>query len=251
MIKRQIIIACFGDRRKQLERIIENIRQYVDYPVKIITPKDSLIEIPSVLSSTIEVKFVERRWPKGSPREGIRNSNFHKVNEAVTHHQRDSVLMLDDDMLIVNNNFVDGFDIAERFGAAVPLNPRVFVKFNAMGADVRGEDLMDIADKPQYAPAANFSPFFVYQWGSSGVRDFMINLDIQLRHKACRGTLALFKASWQTRFSPVYLPEQWCVSGDYAEHFKNYDMLLHGRWVEIPVMMLHLGHKEVGRVFNV
>ena len=254
MKDRAFVIAAIGDRRKNIQRLVKNIRHYYnDIPIEIITTKDSNIgsyknyDNPYMVQSNLH--FVERIWPKGSYREGVRNSNYYKIKFAMNNHYS-SLCLLDDDMFITNKNFIDGFDIAERFGVAVPLNPRVYIKYNAMGTDVQQKDLDEINQTPLYAPSCNFSPFFVYPHHGY-TTNFLNRLLSELQFNTCRGTLAIWKASWQTGLTPVYLPEQWCVCGSNAEYIKNYKKVLQGKEIVIEPMMLHLGHKKVREVFGI
>lgn len=249
MKERAFVIAAFGDRRVQLQRLIKNIRTYSNLPIYILTddikrnawkgiylPKDNILW-----------REVEPQWT--GPRAGIRNSNFHKVDFALNHHY-DSLCMLDDDMMIVNPDFVAGFGIAERFGVAVPTNPRVFNYYNLQGADVRKEDFDECVGTKMSMPALNFSPFFVYPHAGL-TTNFLRELHRELKNVPCRGTVALVKAMWNSSISPVILPEQWCVCASNARHIKGYTELLGGRSVNIPAIMLHLGHDAVKEVYNV
>ena len=251
MKDRAFVIAAFGDRRKNVQRLVENIRQYFDLPIYIITDNWENIAWKGDYFSAEKIYFeeVERIWPKGSYREGVRNSNYYKIKFAMNNHYS-SLCLLDDDMFITNKNFIDGFDIAERFGVAVPLNPRVYIKYNSMGADVQQKDLDEINQTPLYAPSCNFSPFFVYPHHGY-TTNFLNRLLSELQFNTCRGTLAIWKASWQTGLTPVYLPEQWCVCGSNAEYIKNYKKVLQGKEIVIEPMMLHLGHKKVREVFGI
>lgn len=254
--KRLVIVAAFGDRRIQIQRIIKNIRRFVDYEICILTTGDSDIGNISGVSN-VAVEMVERLWPKGSYREGVRNSNYYKVARAVEeslnrrYEQYDSLCLLDDDCFIVHEGFIDGFIIAERLGVAVPVNPRVHVKFNAMGADVQQKDIDDLQrlGVPQYAPAMNFSPFFVSPKHLQA-RNFLLALQSELRDNTCRGTLALNKAAWATRFSPVLLSEFWCVCGAEAQSIKQYSQRLRGQQRNIEPIVLHLGHQQTCVVFK-
>ncbi len=248
-MNRAFVIAAFGDRRTQISRLVKNIRSYVDYPIHIIMTTDSYVGMLQEFSGVgVKIEFVDRIWKKGTYREGIRNSNYYKVKFALDHYYQ-SLCMLDDDMFIVDKNFVDGFAIAERFGVALPMNPRIYAGLNAQGADTTVKDLNDCEDTPYHAPACNFSPFFVCPHVSL-TSNFLHELAYQLRSSVCRGTLAIWKASWKSQVTPVYLPEQWCVCASNAEHIKNYTKVLKGKTVNIPPMMLHLGHEEVGKVFG-
>lgn len=255
MNKRAFIISAFGDRRTQLQRLIKNIRSFVDYPVHIITTVDSYLGLIQEFNypgaNNVHIEFVDRIWSRGNYREGIRNSNYYKIQRALFYgSDYDSVCLLDDDMFIVDKGFVDGFRLAENFGAALPLNPRVYVKYNAMGADVQQKDIEELSCTPMNAPACNFSPFFVSTQHKQA-NDFLRQLKTELHFNACRGTLAIWKASWKTKYSPVYLPEHWCVCAGNAEFIRNYKRYLRGQEVSIKPMMLHLGHEKVRKVFGV
>lgn len=251
MKRHAFLISAFGNRNEQVSRLINNIRQYCDYDIYVITTENSHIRFPqsepSEFKGKVVMEYVDRIWPKGSRREGIRNSNYYKVLYALDFGYN-SVCLLDDDMLIVHKGFFEGFELAERFGAAVPINPRIYVGYNAMGADVTPDDLIDCMESPYYAPACNFSPFF-YCNAKTSANLFMKELKNQLRNNVCRGTLAMWKASWQTGFTPILLPEQWCVCGSNAEHIRDYTKVLQGKNVRIPAMCLHLGHDAVRAAF--
>lgn len=253
-VKRAFVIAAFGDRQEQITRLLKNIRTYSPLPIYILTTKDSNIGeiqyMPAALKAKdINIEFVERKWAKGTLREGVRNSNYWKIKFAITNIEFESLCLLDDDMYIVNQNYFDGFRIAERFGAALPANPRTYVLYNAMGADVAFKDIDDICSLPVYAPAVNFSPFFVSTKHKEAT-NFLRVLHNELLYRTCRGTLAIWKAMYETGYSPVILPEQWCVCASNAEYLRDRTEYLKSKEESIPVMMLHLGHWEVKKAFN-
>ena len=251
MMERAFVIAIQGDRRKNVERLVKNIRSYSDLPIHILTTEDSKLALTSISELKklgVEIHLVEPVWTKG-PRAAIRNCNFWKVDFALRHHYH-SLCMLDDDMLIVNKDFVAGFGIAERFGVAIPANPRTFNKYNLMGADVRIKDWIECCGAKLMMPAVNFSPFFVYPHNGL-TPNFLRELQIELKTVPCRGTVAIIKAMWNSRIAPIILPEQWCVCGSSAERIKSHTKLLRGKQVSIPAIMLHLGHKEVQEVYGI
>ena len=249
-MERAFVIAAQGDRHKNVERLVKNIRSYSILPIHILTTEDSpLLKFPVELKEfDVFFEIVEPVWTEG-PRAAIRNSNYWKVNFALEHHYN-SLCMLDDDMYIVDPNFIDGFTIAEKFGVAIPANPRTYNCFNMMGADVRNEDINEIAlmKIPPSIPAVNFSPFFVYPHAGYA-SNFLRTLTYELKNVPCRGTVAIVKAMWNSQFTPVILPEQWCVCGSNAQHIKDYTKILRGQAVNINPIMLHLGHDEVRKVF--
>jgi len=159
----------------------------------------------------------------------------------------DSVCVLNDDMRIVHGRWVDGFQLAERFGCAVPINPRIYVKYNAMGADATDEDMKNLGSSPLYAPACNVSPLF-FSRRVSRANEFMEDYIKCL--KVCnRGTLAFWMSSWRTGFTPVYLPEQWCVCEGNAKYIRDYRKRLQGKDIPIEPIMLHWGQKGVREAF--
>ena len=252
MKERAFVIAVQGDRRKNVERLVKNIRSYSDLPIHILTTVESYTDYTARFqfpeSTNIRLEFVEPVWT--GYRAEIRNSNYWKVNFALEHHYH-SLCMLDDDMYIVDPQFKDGFAMAERFGAALPINQRVCNHYNLMGADVRHDDVIELgkAGCPSFIPAVNFSPFFVYPHGGL-TQNFLIELKNQLRNVPCRGTVAIIKAMWNTYYTPVILPEQWCVSASNAKYIKIHTEQLRGKQISIPAIMLHLGHEAVRKEYN-
>ena len=248
--RRAIIIAAFGDRTSCVGRLVRNIRNFVDYPIKIITTRDSNLGFYPLMG--VEKCYIDLKWPDHVFRGGVRNSNYFKIKEALrfeTTRDFDSVLLLDDDMLIVNKNFVDGFAIAEKFGAALPLNPRTFQLYNLMGSDATTEDQIDLQDTPLFAPAHNFSPLFVSTTDARATQ-WLWATQKELANRTRRGTLAVWKAMWSTGFTPVNLPQQWCVCGAEAAYIRDYTQRLKGRDLPIPPIMLHLGHMETRKEFG-
>lgn len=244
---REFVIAAFGKRAEQVGRLVKNIRFYSPLPINIITTADSKTPYLYDEYENINRIYVEPIW--SGPRAEIRNSNFHKINFALEKRYK-SFCLLDDDMLIVNQDYISGFGIAERFGAALPANPRVFNKYNMMGADVRPQDWEQCRGAQLMLPAVNFSPFFVQAHvGSTG--NFLYELKYQLETVPCRGTVAITKAMWITHYSPVILPEQWCVCASNAAYIKSHTEQLRGGQLSIETIMLHLGHDKVKEVYNV
>ena len=247
MKERAFVIAVQGDRRKNVERLVKNIRSYSDLPIHLLTDDYQKIAWKNCYQDNILWEEVEPVWTEG-PRAAIRNCNFWKVDFAMNHHY-DSLCMLDDDMYIVNQNYVHGFAIAEQFGVALPANPRVFNYYNLLGADVRKADFDECVGAKMLMPALNFSPFFVYPHAGM-TTNFLRALHIELKNIPCRGTVALIKAMWNSQIAPVILPEQWCVSASNARYIKSHTEQLRGKQVLIPTIMLHLGHEAVRKEYN-
>lgn len=236
-----IVLAVFGNRQHQVKRLYENVRSYCDYPITACT--DGYLEP----IGDIQIVKVSPMWT-GHPRYAVRNNNYFQAMTAYT-GMYDLSLCLDDDMYIISEQFTEGFDLAERFGCCLPHNPRVYVKYNNQGTD--SENIEYIARAfPQVAPACNSSPMF-FSKHHEGARKFLKEYLRLQNTNPGRGTSLLWLASWRTGFTPLYLPEQWCVCQTNAEYIKNYTKILKGKPVNIEPIILHIGHSRVREVFGI
>jgi hypothetical protein len=229
--------------------LINNLRKYTDIPIILYTDEEP--NRSDVMTRRFEQS--DLKW-HNHLRWGVRNCNVLSAMAAMEEGKDGSCcLILNDDMRVVSNAFLDGFHLAERFGVCVPLNPRIYVKYNAMGADTLESDFVpgDLHG-PAHAPACNMSPMF-YCCGSKGChsRAYLLLSAYSFELKKCmRGTLAFWKASWQMGVTPLYLPEQWCVGASNAKYFRDYKKRLKGEMVSVEPIMLHWGQAEVRKVFQ-
>lgn len=233
MNDRCIITTAFGDRRKNIDRLIKNIRQYIDYPIVIYTSKDSYIGLPPIdcPNLDVEIKLVERLWPH-HPRSGQRNGDYYQFLGALESGYS-QILYLDDDMYIVDKDFIQGFELAERFGICLPLNPRAFVGRDAcIGADVPENDR--IVEIP-LATAYNCGTMFV-NTKHLGTKRLLRRCKAIILEAPMRGPLVIWKAVSRTGIVPYLLPPQWCVCLEDVK-CKN------------PII-LHLGHEYVRQYFG-
>jgi len=243
-LKRAVIVASFGDRDRQIHETITNLMEYCDLPIHLVTdrtrqaPRDRVVQ--RVLQPG-ELRWREhRRW-------GVRNANIWLARAALEATDYSSVMCLNDDMRIVHHGFLDGFALAEKFGVCVPSNPRIYVRYNAMGADATDADLERAMRTAPYAPACNVSPLFASQLPAART---LLQAYLDELETCMRGTLAIWFASWRTGITPVYLPEFWCVCEGNARHIRDYRKRLRGKTHDIPPMMLHVGQKGVREVFD-
>lgn len=245
VLKRVIYIASFGpNRNSYLDILFESIQKYTKYDTFLIT--DFLnTRYPHVRQKVLFDKDLE--W-KNNPRWPIRNTNLWLAKAALWWDEYESALCLNDDMRIVNKGFLDGFTLAEKFGVCVPINPRIYVKYNAMGADTIEEDRKEMDKGPIYGPACNMSPMFACRLHDRGKR--LLGAYIEELYNCMRGTLAFWLASYRTGITPLYLPEQWCVCGSSAKFIRDYTKSLQGRTYPIEPIMLHWGQAEVREIFK-
>jgi hypothetical protein len=246
LMKRGIVIVSLGPgRTDNVVRLCRNIRQFSP-SIHIHVVTDVVRPLPQE-GVTQQIVTLDRLQWLDSPRWGVRNCNVLSA-EAVLSRAFDSYCVLNDDMRIVSSEWEKGFDLAERFGVCVPTNPRIYVKYNALGADASDADFNERDWGPGVAPAVNVSPLFVCADRPKAYELSRIWRQ-QLQH-CLRGTLAFWQATWLTGTTPVYLPEQWCVGASNAAYFKNYKKRLRGQDVPVEPIMLHWGQEEVRRVFK-
>ena len=243
-MNRAFVVVCFGDRRRQLLTLTKSIDVYVPrVPVHLYT------DHPELYEKDFDVIIHERK-PKwyGHPRSAVRSSNQIKVQATTELKDIHTFCLIDDDMQIVSSAFSEGFELADKFGAVLPMNPRVYVKYLKQSADVSPEILEELKLLSEYTTACNFSPFF-YCREITIASVFMRCLEQELL-RGYRGTLAVWVAAYKSGYTPLYLPEQWCVCGDYAEHLRDYSIRLKGEIVPVSPICLHLGHDKVREVFD-
>ena len=120
---------------------------------------------------------------------------------------------------------------AERFGMALPANPRMLVRVDTLiGAySDRGLDETNGTGYAMNNGVLAFSP------RHPGARKALETAAGIIRNNAIRAPLALWRAFWQTGFAPYLLPPQWCVCREHV-----------GIGNEI---ILHIGHEQVARYY--
>lgn len=231
MTNRCIITTAFGNRRENIQRLVKNIRTFVDYKIIIVTSEDSNIG-SFIQYDNFHVEFVERLWPKHS-RSGWRTGDYYQM-KSVLSSKYNSILYLDDDMLIVNKDFVQGFELAEKFGLCLPLNPRSFVGVDAkIGQDVPASNRRV---KIPLATAYNCSPMFINKFHTK-VNTFLENFCEIMLETPMRSPLVIWKTVERTSVIPYILPNQWCVSAEDIG-------------CSNPII-LHYGHKKVQEYYRI
>lgn len=244
-VKRIVVIVSLGHRQDMVRSLISNVKRFTCMPIVVVSDESQ------DLSHDLQVTemCVERntlQW-LDSPRWGVRNCNVLSAKYALSLNA-DACCVLNDDMRIAHVGFVDGFTMAERFGVVVPMNPRVYVKYNAMGADMDDAPYNPQYEGPAHAPACNVSPMFVCKHHDSAVT--LLSAYLEELQTCMRGTHAMWRASWKTGITPVYLPEQWCVCESNAVYMRDYKKVLRGKEYRVEPMMLHWGQRGVRQAFK-
>ncbi len=228
-MKKGIVLAEFGDRERLIRELVKNVRTVSDLPVVVYSDKNYFD-----LGDGVVVKYVESLW-KGHRRYHNRNNDYWKIVAA---REFDLALVLDDDVRVVNEQFVQGFELAENFGICLPVNPRVYFGFDReVGDDVDDGVFKETTDCPYYMTGNNMGVIFV-DTTNHGVKHL---LDYYLRFMekhTCRGPVAMAVACWRRKFAPYFLPEEWCACGGYVK-FKERTRK------RIQLTFLHVGHPDV------
>lgn len=233
--KRGIVLAEFGDRTEQVRSILKHLRLVTDLPIVIYT--DCEYELP--FQDVSQIVLTDLLW-KGHRRYYNRNNDYWKIKAAV---EFDVTLVIDDDMRIVNDNFVQGFEFAERFGICLPMQARVHFGLDLeIGADVSDSVKSELKDCPYYLTANNMGVVFINN--KLPTVKTTVNYYLNFMQKfPCRGPVAMAAAYYNCRYAPYFLPEEWCVCNGY----KRYKYRKNKR---IDPIMLHIGHKDVRYWFN-
>jgi len=229
-MKRCIVLTGFDNRQEQTEAMLTRTRAITSLPIEVFA--DNVMDLPvrDVNLTIVKPLWVNRsRWP-------WQNSNYWRIKAMFELQDKyDSFLYLDDDMQIVNPDFVQGFDLAEKFGMCVVISARSFVGVDAaVGANSAGPI-------ERLTRATNYltSPIFACMKNPNTQTLLSAYLDwTKLQSAPERGPLILWKAVEKTGICPFVLPLEWCVCEPDAHRRYSQEML-------IEPIMLHIGHPAV------
>ena len=137
-------------------------------------------------------------------------------------------------MLIVSDEFVVLPKIVDRFGLAVPANPRLLVR-------VDGKIGVDSSYEPDADPLAglgfayNLTPIGLNTRHSRARRVLERYLELMVDNPG-RGAVHLYNAAYEEGYPPYLLPPQWCVCSPID---------LDSRHLWSNAVVLHVGHPDV------
>jgi DNA-binding transcriptional LysR family regulator len=145
--------------------------------------------------------------------------------------QSDVAIAFDADLRIVSPDVKALPLFAERFGMALPANPRMLVRVDTLIGAYSDREL-DETNGTGYAVNNGVLAFSTRHTAARRTLEAAAGI---IRRSAIRAPLALWRACWQTGFSPYLLPPQWCVCQEHV-----------GIGNEI---ILHVGHEKVARYY--
>ena len=237
-MKRGIVMAEFGSRGSQIHDTIKNVRTVSQLPIVIYSDR----HYPDLGEGvTLNVLPDESIMWKSHRRYFNRNNDYWKVEAARL--EFDLTLVLDDDMRIVHEHFMQGFDLAEKFGMCIPLNPRVYFGIDReVGDDVPDDVRKDSVNIPYHMTANNMGVLFFNNRNSHTDRVMLQYTNYMLTHP-CRGPVAMGISCWNEDFAPYFLPEEWCLCGGHTEFRYRSNK-------RIDPIFLHVGHPDVNEWFQ-
>lgn len=205
---------------KDCLKSIVSLRRYCDYPIKIFS--DHLFEIntPGTSIELIQPRDYNIRY-------GIRNSDYFRLI-ILRDSPFEATLYLDNDHLAVSSRILDGFEIAEHFGMAIPMNSRTFLDLELkIGKDIGDEDRKELSAAPKSLTDLDCGIIF-YNRRS---RELLLAWLEEMEKRPCTGPIALARAIWRTKQYPYILPYNWRVETPQVG-------------IKTPIIV-HLGHPHV------
>jgi len=181
----------------------------------------------------VNVVTVTPPFDRGAARYGWRAHDYYQ-SFGMLQSSADVAIAMDSDMLIVSERFRVICEFAQRFGLAVPINPRLLLKIDGgIGVD---STYCAQADSTQgLGMAYNLTPI-AYSTRHPVARQLLERYCALLVEFPGRGAVHLVQASFDLGYQPFVLPPQWCVCSPRdldSEHI----------WRE--AVALHIGHRDV------
>jgi len=159
------------------------------------------------------------------PRYGWRNSSYYRTY-GLLNSNYDIAIAMDSDLHVMSEDVKKIEMLTKRFGVCIIPNSRNLVRTDTLvGADSDGK--LDETNGVGYATNNGFMSLYTK---NKKAKEFVKSY-MDIRKGMGRGTVALWKAIWNSDFNPYMLPPQWCVCRNYC-----------GIGDEI---ILHVGHDKV------
>ena len=146
----------------------------------------------------------------------------------------DVAIAMDSDMLIVSDGFRVIYQFAQRFGLALPINPRLLLKIDgSIGVD---STYCAQTDSTQgLGMTYNLTPM-AFSTRHHVARQLLERYCARLVESPGRGAVHLVQAGFDLGYQPCVLPPQWCVCSPRDLDSKH-------MWRE--AIALHVGHRDV------
>lgn len=181
----------------------------------------------------VNVVHVDPPFSRSEQRYGWRAHDYYQAF-GLLQSCSDYSIAMDSDMVIVSEGFRAIIKLAEIYGLAVPLNPRLLLKIDGgIGMDstysARGDETLGLGLTYNLTPLA----FATRHEKARTMLERYCELQVQ---SPGRGAVHLVKASYELAYHPCVLPPQWCVCSPRDLDSKHL-------WSE--AIVLHVGHSDV------
>lgn len=183
--------------------------------------------------SGVDVVTVQPPFDPGHARYGWRAHDYYQAFGMLSSFA-DVAIAMDSDMLIVSEGFRVIWQFAERFGFAVPINPRLLHKIDG-GIGVDSTYLSEADSTQGLGTTYNLTPM-AFSTQHCAARQLLERYCALLVNSPGRGAVHLVQASFDLGYQPFILPPQWCVCSPRDLNSKHI-------WRE--AVALHVGHRDV------
>lgn len=185
------------------------------------------------LGDGVRTVKVSPLFSRDEPRYGWRSHDYYQAY-GMLESSADIAIAMDSDMVVVSDAFRAIAELADIFGLALPINPRLLLRIDGgIGVD------------STYDPAAdrtlglgmtyNLTPV-AFSTRHVRARALLERYCEKMRDAPGRGAVHLANASYELGYQPCVLPPQWCVCSPRDLDSKH-------MWRE--AIALHVGHKDV------
>lgn len=167
------------------------------------------------------------------PRYGWRSHDYYQAL-GMLESTADIAIAMDSDMVVVSDAFRAIVELADIFGLALPINPRLLLKIDGgIGADSTYD--ADADRTLGLGMTYNLTPI-AFSTRHAQARTLLERYCEKMRQAPGRGAVHLANASYELGYQPCVLPPQWCVCSPRDLDSKHI-------WHE--AIALHVGHKDV------
>lgn len=181
----------------------------------------------------VDVITVAPPFDRGAARYGWRAHDYYQAF-GMLRSSANVAIAIDSDMLIVSECFRVIYQFAQRFGLALPINPRLLLKIDGgIGVDSTYRPQSDSTQG--LGMTYNLTPM-AFSTQHHAARQLLERYCELLVESPGRGAVHLVQASFDLGYQPFVLPPQWCVCSPRDLDSKH-------MWRE--AVALHLGHRDV------
>ena len=181
----------------------------------------------------VKVETVIPPFDRGAERYGWRAHDYYQAF-GMLQSSADITIAMDSDMLIVSDSFRVIFEFAQRFGLALPINPRLLLKIDGgIGIDSSYQAQTDSTQG--LGMTYNLTPM-AFSTRHPVARQLLERYCTLLLESPGRGAVHMVQASYDVGYQPYVLPPQWCVCSPRDLDSKH-------MWRE--AVALHVGHRDV------